>query len=594
MLVFEFPMATTLPKYVESVAVVICDKRLTTVNSDNDCATSNQMVLKISSALHGILQINYKMASTATCSTFNYYNKQQDDINSKLRTVYAASVSSVKPQQLIPENLHYDEVANELFVGHDRAIRISLAHKRCHVIGFGKAALGMALATERILGDRMASGLLSVPVGQSASEITRLEIYEGAAGNLPDVAAATTARRILDRCHQLSGNDVLIALVSGGGSALMALPVPPVSIDEKRQLCRRLAACGANIHELNTVRTALSLTKGGGLAVAARRCSHIVTLIISDVIGDRSDVIASGPTVLRNTTRSDDSTRALDILNRYLPIHCSDVAPSVFQVLQTQQQEQQHQQEPQQQTCRSPSTDLIIGSNRIACKAAADACQPLLWLPVVMSTCVQGDVKELAAVYMRLARVVCDLRRSGWNDDDAQRITELAAELYSSTDNPLGQLQNVLQICAQRQQRPICLIMGGEPTVTLPTKIDTTHQPPPLGGRSLQLALLLSEQLFRLPADDELRRRVTALFAGTDGIDGTTQWAGAIASAQVGSDYAKQHAAGGDPGQQMLLYAELCESGRWFGELCAGKWLVQSADGHTGTNVMDLHLLLIG
>lgn len=184
-----------------------------------------------------------------------------------LRQIFHQAVRSVHPKRLIAEALHYDPATQVLRIHGDNADHVAdtftvslAAGKRCHLVGFGKAALGMAVQTERILGDRLASGILSVPFGaiddastadKFANETAHfdglasvIEIYEGAADNLPDDAAARSAQRILQCCEQLTGNDILLVLVSGGGSALLSLPVPPVTVAEKRQLCRSLSGRG--------------------------------------------------------------------------------------------------------------------------------------------------------------------------------------------------------------------------------------------------------------------------------------------------------------------------------------------------------------
>lgn len=214
----------------------------------------------VSLASHHIRSISNMSSSSSTSAEY-------------LRSIFLQAVHSVQPAQLFHQRLvRYDAVAEVLHLGHSavnstdiiddittaassptrtaasiasqhhhRHQRINLAGgKRCHLVGFGKAVFGMALATERMLAGRLVSGLLSVPVGTLAAyghemaADTRLEVCEGADSNLPDEAAAQTAERILQRAADMTGDDVLIVLISGGGSALLTLPVRTVTIAEKR------------------------------------------------------------------------------------------------------------------------------------------------------------------------------------------------------------------------------------------------------------------------------------------------------------------------------------------------------------------------
>ncbi|XP_025901902.1 glycerate kinase [Nothoprocta perdicaria] len=183
---------------------------------------------------------------------------------------------------------------------------VPLAGRLC-LAAFGKAALGMAAAAEDILGERLERGVVSAPAGGQESlrragmrdmllkPGSRIEVMEGARDNRPDAAALRAAGAIRALAEGLGADDVLLVLISGGGSALLPAPTPPVLLEEKEALTRLLAARGAAIQELNAVRKALSVLKGGGLARLAHP-ARVVSLILSDVIGDPVDVIASGPT----------------------------------------------------------------------------------------------------------------------------------------------------------------------------------------------------------------------------------------------------------------------------------------------------------
>ena len=157
----------------------------------------------------------------------------------------------------------------------------------------------MARAVERGLGRRISGGLVNVPDGTEA-RVQRLALMP-ASHPIPDDRGVEGARRILEIAHAAGPRDLLICLISGGASALLPAPVPGLSLAAKQEITRQLLNAGATIHELNTVRKHLSMVKGGQLAAAAHPAT-VITLILSDVVGDRLDVIGSGPTVSDSST----------------------------------------------------------------------------------------------------------------------------------------------------------------------------------------------------------------------------------------------------------------------------------------------------
>ncbi|HXT03836.1 MAG TPA: glycerate-2-kinase family protein, partial [Casimicrobiaceae bacterium] len=208
-----------------------------------------------------------------------------------LRSMFDAAVASAQPAHALPPHLPEP------------------SRGRTIVIGAGKAAAAMARALEDHWPHAL-SGLVVTPYGHAVS-CRRIEVVE-AAHPVPDAAGVEAARRILASVAELSVDDLVIALVSGGGSALLALPAPGVTLADKQQVNRALLASGATIAEINCVRRHLSAIKGGRLA-AAGHPARIVTLAISDVPGDNPIDIASGPTVADPTTVAD----ARDVLRKY-------------------------------------------------------------------------------------------------------------------------------------------------------------------------------------------------------------------------------------------------------------------------------------
>ncbi|XP_037085526.1 glycerate kinase-like [Pollicipes pollicipes] len=210
----------------------------------------------------------------------------------RLRQLAAAAVDAVSPDQLVRRALqrHDDQLTVD-----GRSYTLS---RNVYLVGAGKAVLGMAAAVEQLLHPHLVRGLLSVPVGaRPAHLLPGIEVCEGAADNQPDAAAARTAGRIAELAAELSAGDLLLVLLSGGGSALLPAPRPPLTLPLKACLSRQLAERGASIQELNAARRGLSRLKGGGLARLARP-ARTLALILSDVVGDPLDLIASGPTCL--------------------------------------------------------------------------------------------------------------------------------------------------------------------------------------------------------------------------------------------------------------------------------------------------------
>nr|XP_023023245.1 glycerate kinase-like isoform X1 [Leptinotarsa decemlineata] len=228
----------------------------------------------------------------------------------ELKEIFMKSVKSVEPQQLIRNEVK--------LYGHNLVVRGQTYRllKPCYVVGFGKAVLGMATEIEKVLGNQLERGIVSVPEGifekyQNVPR-TKIQYVEGAKNNLPDENALRGAKMIQELVEGLTEADLLIVLVSGGGSALLPLPIPPILLDEKQRVIKELSKRGADIYELNSVRKRISIMKGGGLAELAYPC-RVVSLVLSDIIGDPLDFIASGPTI----PNSDSAESASSILKKY-------------------------------------------------------------------------------------------------------------------------------------------------------------------------------------------------------------------------------------------------------------------------------------
>lgn len=338
--------------------------------------------------------------------------------------------------------------------------------KRVLVVGAGKATAIMARAIEEILGERIDDGVISVKYGHTVS-LQRIRTVE-AGHPLPDANGVAASRGILSLVAGAGSSDLVIVLLSGGGSALTPLPAKGIELEDKQTVTELLLACGATIHEINAIRKHLSDIKGGRLAQAAAPAAT-VTLILSDVVGDNLDVIASGPTVPDGSTFLD----CLEIVRRYgieerLPVN----------VLKRFHAGQggDLSETPKADTHDWRNTHhLIVGSNRQALQAAAVEASSRGYHPLILSSQIEGEARAAACVHTAIAREVL------------------------GSGNPLPP--------------PTCILSGGETTVTLTGD--------GRGGRNQEFALAAARGI-------DAAEAIVILAAGTDGTDGPTDAAGAF------------------------------------------------------------------
>jgi len=352
---------------------------------------------------------------------------------------------------------------------------------RTVVVGAGKASAAMARAFEAAWAHPV-EGLVVTRRGHAVA-CERIEIVE-ASHPVPDAAGEDAARRILDLARGLGPDDQLVCLVSGGGSALLALPAPGITLADKQAVTRALLRCGATIGEINTVRKHLSAIKGGRLAAAAAP-ARVITLAISDVPGDDPAVIASGPTIPDPTSFAD----ARAVLDKYRIA----APPGVVAHLAAAAEETPKPGDPIFAQARFE----LIASPQQALAAAAEAALARQVTPIVLSDRIEGEARDVALVHAAIA-------------------LQVAA----------GQFR----VGNGRVMPPAVLLSGGETTVTL-----RGHG---RGGRNSEFLLALAATLAKAPGG---AAGIAALACDTDGIDGTEDNAGAI----VYPDTARRAAAQG-------------------------------------------------
>jgi glycerate 2-kinase len=339
-------------------------------------------------------------------------------------------------------------------------------YEHIYVIGGGKACAPMAKTIEEILGHRLDEGIVIVKYDHGLP-LNKIKIVE-ASHPIPDTNGIEGTSEILRLLSNTSEKDLIICLISGGGSALLVQPQKGITLEDIQATSNALLACGATIDEINAVRKHLSIVKGGHLARASYP-STLITLILSDVIGDPLDTIASGPTVPDESTFDD----ACKVIEKY---SLGNMIPKSVCGILNKGQNREAQENPKHGDKVFINTqNVIIGSNKIALEAAKEKATDLGYNTIILSSMVQGESKEAAIFF-----------------------TSIAKEAYRS-GNPVS--------------KPACIIAGGETTVTI--KGDGK------GGRNQEFALSAAIDL-------EGYEGIVVLSAGTDGTDGPTDATGAI------------------------------------------------------------------
>jgi len=434
--------------------------------------------------------------------------------------IFNAALAAVDPYRAVLKFAKIKEGCLHVAgTGHELA-----AFERIIVIGAGKATARMALAIETLLGEQISAGLIVVKDGHTVP-LTIIGQVE-AAHPVPNEAGQTGTRRILEMVRAADAKTLIVCLLSCGASALLVAPVDGVTLQDKQEVTGLLLKAGATIDELNAVRKHLSAVKGGRLAQAAYP-AQVVTLLLSDVIGDRMDVIASGPTAPDGSTFAD----ALSVIEKYglqekMPLR-------IVAHLEKGAGGQVPETVKDGDLCLGKTHNVIVGAIGLALDAAAERSRQLGYAAHIISAELHGEARAAARFLAQTARTALAGLRAG-------------------------------ERC--------CLLCGGETTVT----VCGTGK----GGRNQELALAFALEIEGLEG-------VTMLSAGTDGNDGPTDAAGALVDGQTA---ARARGLGVDP----LRYLENNDSYMFFRQYDARTGgHSHFITGPTGTNVMDMQLLLL-
>jgi hydroxypyruvate reductase len=430
--------------------------------------------------------------------------------------IFGAAVQAVDPAAAI--HRHMKREGTRLTIGGE--VLDLAAVRQIVVVGLGKAGASMAGAVEEILGERIQRGVVVTKYGH-VQPMKTIRLHE-AGHPVPDEAGIAGAQAILDCVKGLGPEDLVLVLISGGGSALTPAPVEGISLAEKQALTKALLACGADIREMNMLRKHISRIKGGQLARAAQP-AQVRTLILSDIVGDPLDAIASGPTVPDPTTYAD----ALGILDKYRIRQ--EIPTGILAHLEAGAAGKVSETPKPTDPLFARVKSLMVANNIQALEAAKAEAQRLGLRAMILSSFIEGETRDVARMHAALA---LEVRASG---------------------NPV--------------RPPVCFITGGETTVTLKGKGK--------GGRNQEFVLAAALDITGL-------RDVVVLSAGTDGTDGPTDAAGAIA----GGDTVERAVAAGLKPRAALDGNDAYPFFERLSDLII--------TGPTRTNVMDVRLVLVG
>lgn len=523
-----------------------------------------------------------------------------DEMALKIKTAVVKCIKQMN-DDLVKSVLRIHREGDQQFLTvKDRSFSFPI-HNNCYMVGFGKAVRNMAIQVESVLGSHLQDAVISVPTeeldniddnscGNNRRSVIR--IMRGAKHNLPDENSEAASVQIRQLATKLNAADqLLIVVISGGGSALLVDPIPPLTVREKADAIRQLASAGADIVDLNIMRTQLSRLKGGKLARIAPPAT-VLSLILSDVVEDRLEYIASGPTaepsLFTQITPHERRKIAVDILCRYNI--WNSVPENVRRVLSEYQSIYDPADDLETDSFAKTTHNVIVGNNTRLLNSICDYLRSTSESEKtifchVLSSRVNDSVRRVASFYIELV----DLINSNFHARDrnsqslAAALACLREKFASSSSNGCNlYVRDVIDALVEQEYSlknasSLILLFGGETTV----EVTGSGR----GGRNQQLALQMASELDQLRKfSSSLLNDVEILFASiaTDGIDGPTDAAGAFADVNTVS-FAYEE------GLDAVSYLENHDSYSFFSQFDNGEHHIKI--GHTGTNVMDVHCL---
>ncbi len=429
--------------------------------------------------------------------------------------IFHKGLQAVEPGSAIKRSCKRE--GDHLFIG-NRKYNLS-GIKNIFVTGAGKATAPMAAAIEDILGENITGGIINVKYGHTAN-LNFIRLIE-AGHPVPDENGMHGAAEILNLVEKAKKDDLVLCLISGGGSALLALPAEGITLKNKQDTIKILLSCGATIHEINTIRKHISKIKGGRLARATYP-ADMISLILSDVVGDDLDVIASGPSVPDPSTFEE----SMKIFKKYKIT--KNIPKAVVSHIRKGALRKIPETPKEGDKIFKNTYNLIIAGNMEAINAARQESNKIGYKTLVLSSMIEGETRDVAKVHTAIAKEIL------------------------KTGNPIPS--------------PACILSGGETTVNITGS--------GLGGRNQEFVLAAA-------IDIAERKNIVVLSGGTDGGDGPTDSAGAIADTNT---FKRAESMGLNP----LSFLLNNDSYHFFKQL--DDLLIT---GPTNTNVMDLRIILI-
>jgi len=383
--------------------------------------------------------------------------------------ILKAGLNSVDPYHLI--NVQIKRRDDILYFLNELQVDLN-DYKTIRIVGIGKGVAPMAKAMEDLLGENLAGGDVIVKYDHG-QHLAKIDLHE-AGHPIPDDNTLKATKRALKNLKDLTDQDLVFVLITGGGSALLEKLPKSISLEDLQNLNGILLNCGATIHEINCIRKHISLIKGGQLARHIYP-AKIITLALSDVVGDDLSVIASGPTAPDDSTFND----ALEILKKYRVTN--KIPENILQILKSGSAGKINETPKEDDEIFQSVTNIVIGSNRLSLIAAEAEAKNQAFNTVILSSMIEGEAKEIARM---VAAIIKEIQSSGM---------------------PV--------------KRPACILMGGEPIVNIKGKGK--------GGRNQEIALAVAHCGIKEP--------FLFLSCGTDGTDGPTDAAGAIVTNLTGT-----------------------------------------------------------
>ncbi|XP_034943257.1 glycerate kinase [Chelonus insularis] len=544
-----------------------------------------------------------KMTSKSTkpqVSTIN--NIVQEEVSLKgakdrLKKIFYTGLNSVKPHKIIQNKVTFKN--NELCIDGT----VLTLKERVYLVGFGKAVMGMAIAIEKLLKNQLIKGIVSIPRGlkskiwenvdnDSFPLLTGVIDYrENSLNNQPDDDTLIVTQEIINLAKSLTEKDTLIVLISGGGSALCSMPHPSITSEEKLNICKKLFNSGADIKEVNLIRQKLSMVKAGGLAKIAYP-AQVIGLILSDIIGDPVELIASGPTVysVRDPEIIETILKKYDLLDK--------VEDNLKHILLERESNEDKlfidKIDNKDQFLHV--NNFIIGNNSLAIANAKIETIRQSLNPIVLCNNIEGLVSEVSLMYSELCQLICE----AWSKVISKEEFQEALKNHQGLSWLSGRANEIYQVLEVTEGQGLVLIAGGEPTIIVKGSGK--------GGRNQELALTFSFDWYKAVMNNSKLNPYDVLFlsAGTDGQDGPTDATGAFGYAGINFSIVNS--------QQVVNNRQVNEKNNTYLEAKVESvslenvlknndsysfysWFKEGDDllktGFTGTNVMDLHLIYI-